>query len=199
MPMSPRRRTWLLRLATVAGLGLVAYAAGSFLLSRADGPVFVFAGGPLRSGERVAFEDVDWTALDGLNELEMEIVGAGSSRTLWFSVSDGLPYVACDLDCVGGRLERWPQQIDRDDRVVVRVDGRLVEGRLVHVPHESDEYARARARREQKYSGEAGARAAAETAAHGAVVEVGEVLTGRSGRTEPGDRMYRVAPREAGS
>ncbi len=155
----------------------------------------MFAGGPLRFGERVDFAEVDWDALDDLHELELEIVDAGSSRTLWFSVHDGVPYIACDLDCIGGRLTRWPQQIERDDRVVIRIDGRRVEARLIHVPHGSAEYAIARSRRERKYSGEEGGRAAAETAAHAAVVEVGEVLTGRSRRSEPGDRLYRVDPR----
>jgi len=190
-----RRRTWLGRLAVLVALVIAVLAGGAFLLSRADGPVFVFAGGPLRSGELVDFEDIDWDALDHLHELELEIVDAGSSRTLWFSVSDGVPYVACDLDCIGGRLTRWPQQIERDDRVVIRIDGRRVEGRLIHVPHGSAEYELARSERERKYSGDEGGRAAAETAAHEAVVEVGEVLTGRSRRSEPGDRLYRVAPR----
>ena len=171
------------------------FVCGAFLLSRTDGPVLVFAGGPLRSGEWVELEDVDWNALDRLNALELEIVGGASSRTLWFSVHEGVPYVACDLDCVDGRLSRWPQQIERDDRVVVRIDGKRIAGRLVHVPHGTPEYAAARAGREQKYSGEAGGYAAAETAAHGTVVEVGELLTGRAGRSEPGDRLYRVAPR----
>jgi hypothetical protein len=190
-----RRRTWPGRLAVLVALVVAVLAGGAFLLSRADGPVFVFAGGPLRSGELVDFADMDWDAVDHLHELELEIVDAGSSRTLWFSVSDGVPYVACDLDCIGGRLTRWPQQIERDDRVVIRIDGRRALGRLIHVPHGSAEYEIARSRRERKYSGDEGGRAAAETAAHEAVVEVGEVLTGRSRRSEPGDRLYRVAPR----
>jgi hypothetical protein len=195
MQEGSRRRNWPGRLAVGVALLVAVLAGGAFLLSRADGPVFVFAGGPLRSGELVDFADMDWDALDPLHELELEIVDAGSSRTLWFSVSDGVPYVACDLDCIGGRLTRWPQQIERDDRVVIRIDARRVEGRLIHVPHGSAEYALARSRRERKYSGDAGGRAAAETAAHEAVVGVGEVLTGRSTRSEPGDRLYRLAPR----
>lgn len=183
------------RLAAIAGLLAVAWLAGVLLLARADGPVFVFAGGPLRSGERVELGDLDWRALDALHELEMEIVGAGSSRTLWFSVHEGVAYVACDLDCVGGVLERWPQQIERDDRVVIRIDGKRAEGKLVHVPHGTAEYDAVRAGRERKYSGDTGGRAAAETAAHDAVVEWGEALTGRSRREEPGDRLYRVDPR----
>lgn len=190
-----RPGNWPVRLALVAGIGVVAIAAGSLLLSRADGPVWVFAGGPFRSGEQVSFEDIDWEALDDLNELEMEIVGADSSRTLWFSVHDGAPYVACDLDCVGGVLARWPQQIERDDRVVIRIDARRADARLVHVPHDSTEYEIVQEGRKRKYSGERGTRAAAEGAAHDAVVDVGETLTGRSGRAEPGDRLYRVAPR----
>ncbi|MEZ4330666.1 MAG: hypothetical protein R3F35_02860 [Myxococcota bacterium] len=185
----------LVRVARVVGVALAAALLGRFLLSRADGPFLIFAGGPLRSGERAALEALDWNALDAHHELELEIVGAGSSRTLWFSVYEGVPYVACDLDCVGGLLTRWPQQIDVDDRVVVRIDGRRAEGRLVHVPHDTAEYAAVRAGRDRKYSGEGGAYAAAETAAHGAVVEVGEVLTGRAARAEPGDRLYRIAPR----
>ena len=195
MADTKRRSAWLGRLAVIAGLLVALLAGGAFLLSRADGPVFVFAGGPLRSGELVELADIDWERLDALHELELEIVGAGSSRTLWFSVTEGVPYVACDLDCIGGRLQRWPQQIELDDRVVIRIEGKRAEARLVHVPHGTEEYENAKAWRERKYSGEAGGRAGAETAAHNAVVEVGEALTGRSQREEPGDRMYRVDPR----
>ena len=183
------------RIALVLGGLAVAIGLGLFLLSRADGPTFVFAGGPFRSGEIVAFETIDWRALDALHELEMEIVAAESSLVLWFSVEDGVPYVACDLDCVGGRLTRWPQQIALDDRVVIRIDGRRTDARLVHVPHGTEEYAAVRAGRDAKYSGEGGGRAATETAAHGTVVGVGEVLTGRAGREEPGDRLFRIDPR----
>jgi hypothetical protein len=192
---APRSKGWLGRLAAIAALLFATLAGGAFLLSRADGPVFVFAGGPLRSGEQVDFGDMDWDTLDALHELELEIVGAASSRTLWFSVHEGVPYVACDLDCIDGRLARWPQQIERDDRVVIRIDEKRVEGRLTHVPHGSAEYEAVRAGRDRKYSGGEGGRAAAETAAHGTVVAVGEALTGRSKRKEPGDRLYRVGPR----
>ncbi len=186
---------WIGRLAAIVGLLFAMLAGGAFLLSRADGPVFVFAGGPLRSGEQVDLAGMDWVALDELHELELEIVGTASSRTLWFSIHEGVPYVACDLDCIDGRLTRWPQQIDRDDRVVIRIDAKRANGRLILVPHGSAEYEAVRAGRVRKYSGNEGGRAAAETAAHAAVVDVGEILTGRSKRTEPGDRLYRVDPR----
>ena len=195
MADTSRRSGWLVRLAAIIALLSAMLAGGAFLLSRADGPVFVFAGGPLRSGEQVDFADMDWHALDELHELELEIVGVASSRTLWFSVHEGVPYVACDLDCIDGRLTRWPQRIERDSRVVIRIDAKRVDGRLIHVPHGSAEYEVVRAGRSLKYSGDEGGRAATETAAHSTVVEVGEALTGRSKRSEPGDRLYRVDPR----
>ncbi len=198
MEETSRGRRWLGRFVAIVGVLAAVLAGGALLLSRADGPVFVFAGGPLRSGELADLAAIDWNTLDALHELELEIVGARSSRTLWFSVYEGVPYVACDLDCMGGRLTRWPQHIERDDRVVIRIDGRRVEGRLVHVPHGSAEYEAVRAGRERKYSGEGGGRAAVEAAAHDVVVEVGEALTGRSRRDEPGDRLYRVDPRRPG-
>ncbi len=191
------KRSWPKRIALVLGLLLLGAGVGAFAISRADGPWWVFHGGPFRSGELVALDAIDWEGLDALHVLEMEIVGEESSLTLWFSVNEGVPYVACDLDCVGGRLNRWPQQIAKDDRVVIRIDGKRAEARLVHVPHGTEEYALARTVRDRKYAGEKDAGAAVETAAHGAVVGVGEVLTGRDQLEEPGDRMFRVAPREA--
>ena len=91
MEDTSRRSGWLGRLAAIIGLLVVTLAGGAFLLARADGPVFVFAGGPLRSGEQVDFAEMDWHALDELHELELEIVGAESSRTLWFSVHEASP------------------------------------------------------------------------------------------------------------
>ena len=176
MKKTSRRRSWLRRLTLIAGILGAVLVLSSFLLSQSDGPLFIFAGGPLRSGQPVELTALDWNSLDALHELEMEIVGEQSSLTLWFSVHDGVPYVACDLDCIGGRLARWPQQIERDARVVIRIDAKRVKGRLIHVPHGSVEYKAVRAGLDRKYSGGEGGRAASETAAHSTVVGVGEVL-----------------------
>jgi hypothetical protein len=78
---------------------------------------------------------------------------------------------------------------------VIRIDGKRANAELVHVPHGTEEYKRVRAGRNQKYSGDGGGSAASETAAHSAVVNVGEALTGRAQKEEPGDRLYRIDPR----
>ena len=190
-----RLERWRRRLALVAVLLFITLVGGSLLLSSADGPIFIFAGGPLRSGEVVDLRALDWNSLDVQHELEMEIVGSKSSLTLWFSVHEGVPYVACDLDCVGGMLKRWPQEIDVDPRVVIRIDGKRAEGQLLHVPHGTAAYSAVRVGRNRKYSGDAGGRAAAETTAHSTVVDLGEVITGRAQSEEPGDRLYRISVR----
>ena len=195
MRKPPGTRRWLRGLLVVCGVALALLVVSRLILSRADGPWGPLAGGPFRSGEPTAFAEMDWEGVDSLRELEMEIVSAETSRTLWFSVYDGVPYVGCDLDCMDGLLPRWPQLVDERGEVVLRLDDKRVPGRLVFVPHGSDEYAVARARREEKYELGGGGRETAEVAAHHTVVAVGEVLTGRSLRDEPGDRLYRVAPR----
>jgi len=92
-------------------------------------------------------------------------------------------------------LNRWPQQVELDKRVVVRIDEKRANGVLVYVPHETHEYKQVRVGRNQKYAGGNGGRAAAETAAHSTVVNVGEILTGRDQLEEPGDRIFRINPR----
>jgi hypothetical protein len=189
---TPPKKKWLGRLAMLLAALALALFTGKLFLAQADGPVSIFRGGPFETGEQTAFAEMKWQALDTLHELEMEIVDAETSLTLWFSVHDGVPYVACDLDCFDGKLDRWPQMIERDGQVVMRIDGKRVDGRLVHVAHGTEEYSAVREGRNLKYSGDGGGRAASETAAHSAVVGVGETLTGRAGRAEPGDRLYRM-------
>lgn len=190
-----RTRIWIRRIALFVLILAAGAAFGRFLIARADGPVGVFAGGPFRTGELVPLGEIDWRRLDAESNLELELVAEATSLTLWFSVHEGVPYVACDLDCVGGRLTRWPQQVERDDRVVVRIAGQRADARLVHVPHGTPEYQTARAARLRKFSGQSGAFAAVEVAAHDTVVDVGEQVTGRAKRGEPGDRLYRLVTR----
>ena len=80
-----RLRARLVRLAVGVGLLGAAIAGGSFLISRADGPVFVFAGGPLRSGELVGLAAVHltvrplrhWPTLRVTLRLRLECILAG--------------------------------------------------------------------------------------------------------------------------
>ena len=64
MKDTSRVKRWVRCIAIAIALLFAALASGAFLLARADGPMFVFAGGPFRSGEQVDFADLDWESLD---------------------------------------------------------------------------------------------------------------------------------------
>lgn len=194
---SPRPR-WKRPIAFLAALLLIA-AAFAFGLRFMDGPLFVLHGGPLRSGEWIDYASVDWESLDRFRELELEISSTGRSLLLWFSVTDGRPYIACGFDCEDGVLERWPNAIASDPRVVLRLDGRRVRARVERVTQDTDEHAAAQAERRAKFHGPGGLRANAELEAHDAIIEVGSRLTGADrGETAsdagdtPSGRLFRI-------
>jgi hypothetical protein len=176
-----------LRLFTWVVVGVIGFAV---FLRFSDGPVLVFPGGPLRSGEPIAFDAVDWRALDRLRELELEVERTGRSRLLWFSVYEGRPYFSCGFGCEGEWPKRWPYHIDRDGRVVLRVDGKRIEARLERVSEDSPEFAAARTARSSKFSGAGGSREAAERETAESVVRWGRRVSGA-----PKGRLYRAVSR----
>jgi hypothetical protein len=169
---------------------VVAAIVFAIFLRFSDGPVLVFPGGSLRSGEPMAFDAVDWRALDRLREVELEVERTGRSRLLWFSVYEGHPYFSCGFGCEGGWPKRWPHHIDRDPRVVLRLGGRRIEARLERVSEHSPEYAAARRARSIKFGGAGGSREAAERDAAESVVRWGGRLSGA-----PKGRLYRAVSR----
>jgi hypothetical protein len=171
----------------VGGIGFAVF------LRFSDGPVLVFPGGPLRAGEPIAFDAVDWRALDRFREIEVEVKRTGRSRLLWFSVYQRRPYFSCGFGCDGGWPKRWPYHVDRDARVVLRLDGKRIEARLERVSEDSQEYAAALAGRKSKFGNAGGAREAAERDAAESVVRLGGQLSGA-----PKGRLYRaVSPAKA--
>lgn len=181
---------WRRRIGRLSAWIVVAVLAFATFLRFSDGPVLVLPGGPLRSGLPVAFESVDWGELDALREIEVELQRTGTSRLLWFSVYQGRPYLSCGFACDGGWPKRWPYHVDRDARVVLRLDGKRIEARLERVAEDSPEYAAARRAREIKFKGVSEGREAAEQVAAESVVRLGSQLS-----DAPKSRLYRVVSR----
>jgi hypothetical protein len=188
MQAKVRRRTF----ARTFGSIVLACIGFAVFLRFSDGPVLVFTGGPLRAGEPTAFEAVDWRAQDYLRELELEVERTGRSRLLWFSVYEGRPYFSCGFGCEEEWPKRWPYHVERDSRVVLRLDGKRIEARLERVPEGSEEYAAALATRRSKFGSSSGGRAAAEREAAESVVRWGGQLSGAA----PKGRLYRAVSRE---
>jgi hypothetical protein len=181
------KTTWRRKLGWLSAWIVVGVLVFATFLRFSDGPVLVFPGGPLRSGEPVAFDAVDWGELDRFRELELEVQRTGTSRLLWFSAYEGRPYFSCGFACDGGWPKRWPYHVDRDARVVLRIDGKRIEARLERVAEHSPEYAAAYGVRKRKFSGSSGGRETVEHAAAQSVVRLGNQLS-----DAPRGRLYRA-------
>jgi hypothetical protein len=107
--------------ALVGGLAIAARFSG--------GPIGPFPGGKLSGapGEPVT----DWSAVVvGANHLELEVDPAHPrSLTTSYIVRDGTLYVPSMF----AARKSWPQQVLADDRVVLRIGGRLYDRRAVRV------------------------------------------------------------------
>ena len=105
-----------------------------------DGPVefipgfTISTGGSFRSGE-LAPSPSDWTFLKDREEIEMETLNLGTSKTIWTMVVNGRLFVASGRrqTRIGQLWKQWPQRLAEDDRIILRVDDRLYEQRLVPI------------------------------------------------------------------
>ncbi len=98
----------------------------------ADGPNRVFSGGPLVSGELYAGAEPDWSFVNSLPTIEMQLLDPLLSRRIWTVEHQDRLYVWSGyMGNVVGRLwKRWPVQAERDGRAVLRIDGVRYERQL---------------------------------------------------------------------
>ena len=159
-----------------------------------DGPIAVFPGGPLISGIATEYEAVDWSRLAHIRELEFQLESPPRSRTTRFFLHGNAPYIPCAF-CSNRILKRWPRELEHDDRVVLRVDGMLIQGRAKRVPNYSAEYVAAKRAHALKYSQPSDSRSGAEERAAKVVVGVARLVPGTPDPSEPDSWLYRVDPR----
>lgn len=127
-------------LAVLAACGVVLSLVLAAVARWSDGPIGPIVGGPFRSGERVSGAEIDWERLAATPEVELQLREPPRSRTTHLVVLDGEPYVPCGIVKVGPFVflgqafwKRWPAQVAADPRVILRIDGKLYEGRAVRV------------------------------------------------------------------
>ena len=101
----------------------------------ADGPNRLFSGGPLVSGELHAGPEPDWSFVEDIPTIELQLLDPPRSRRIWTAEHDGKLYVWSGYmgTLVGRVWKRWPIHAERDGRAVVRVDGRRYERQLVRI------------------------------------------------------------------
>ena len=145
----------VLRIFAVAAAGLLLLLAGLAVAARFhDGPIAIFAGGPFASGELVEGPEPDWSFVHGVREVEFQLHDPPRSRTTWILDHAGKAYIPCGyMTTWWGRLwKRWPHEAARDPRILLRVDGKLYERRLVRI-ESGPEVAPLLAELSRKYAG----------------------------------------------
>lgn len=100
-----------------------------------DGPNRVFSGGPLVSGELYQGSEPDWSFVNDIDTIELQLVNPAQSRRIWTASMDGKLYVWSGYmnSTVGKLWKSWPTQAESDGRAVVRVDGVRYERQLVRI------------------------------------------------------------------
>ena len=101
----------------------------------ADGPIAVFAGGPLVSGKFVTGPEPDWKFAREIETVELQLLDPARSRTTWILEREGKIYVPCAyLDTAIGRmLKQWPIAAEKDGRALVRIEGKRYGRQLVRI------------------------------------------------------------------
>jgi hypothetical protein len=101
----------------------------------ADGPIAIIAGGPFKSGQLVSGSEPDWSFVHDVREVEFQLVEPPRSRTTWILDHEGKAYIPCGyMTTWWGKLwKQWPHEAEKDPRILLRIDGKLYERRLVRV------------------------------------------------------------------
>lgn len=118
----------LFLLLVVLALGLGALIVGTRFH---DGPYGPIPGGPFQTGE-VTASPSDWNFLANREEIEFQTLTPPVSRVVWVAVVAGRAYIVSGyMTTAYGKLwKQWPHYMDEDNRVILRVDGKLYEQRL---------------------------------------------------------------------
>lgn len=117
-------------------IGILALSIALFLFGMRfhDGPIEIITGGPFKTGELATAPD-DWSFLTDRMEIEFQIMEPASSRIVWVNVLEKRLYVISGYMNTGyGKIwKQWPHHLVADDRVILRIDGKLHEQRMVRM------------------------------------------------------------------
>ena len=101
----------------------------------ADGPNRLFSGGALVAGDLHAGAEPDWSFVEDIDTIELQLLDPPRSRRIWTAAHDGKLYVWSGyMGTTVGRLwKRWPVHAESDGRAVVRIDGKRYQRQLVRI------------------------------------------------------------------
>jgi hypothetical protein len=100
-----------------------------------DGPMEIIAGGPFKTGELAQGPEPDWSFIKDRPTIEFQLFDPETSRTLWVVVDNNKLYLMSGYMKTGfGKIwKQWPHYAERDNRALLRVDGKIYERKLVRL------------------------------------------------------------------
>jgi len=117
-------------------LTALVFAIGLLVLGMrfSDGPLEIISGGPFKTGELTIHPD-DWSFLTGRDSIEFQTMDPSTSRTVWLGVYDRRLFLVSGYMTTGyGKLwKHWPHYLEEDNRVILRIDGKLYEQRMQRI------------------------------------------------------------------
>lgn len=124
----------------LVAIPVTAVATAAFKQRFADGPNRVFSGGPLEAGELYQGPEPDWSFVNPIPTIEMQLLDPATSRRIWTVEHNGRIYVWSGyMNSFVGRLwKSWPGQAERDGRAILRINGVRYERELRRIQSHPD-------------------------------------------------------------
>lgn len=99
-----------------------------------DGPLQIISGGPFTTGDLTP-TPASWEFLRDRQTLQFQTLQPARSRTVWLGVYQGRLFIVSGYmnTGIGSLWKHWPYYLEDDNRIIVRVDGKLYEQRLQRV------------------------------------------------------------------
>jgi len=121
---------------TGIGLALLVLAIALLLVSMRfhDGPLEILSGGPFKTGTLSEAPD-DWGFLGERSTIEFQTMDPAQSRTVWLATFDQRLFIVSGYMTTnyGAIWKQWPHYLEADDRVLLRIDGKLYEQSLQRI------------------------------------------------------------------
>lgn len=118
------------------GCALLAIGTAALLVGMRfhDGPLEIFSGGPFKTGTLSAAPD-DWSFLRDRATIEFQTMDPARSRTVWLATHDRRLFVVSGYMTTnyGAIWKQWPYYLETDDRILLRIDGKLHEQKLQRI------------------------------------------------------------------
>jgi len=89
-----------------------------------DGSNFIFSGGAFETGEIYEGPEPDWSFVNDIPTIEMQLLNPPTSRTIWTVEHAGKIYVWSGYmgTAVGRMWKQWPVQAEADGRAIIRIN-----------------------------------------------------------------------------